>query len=482
LNIKMSKTLTTVLIAIFLASTVYFIIPAHAAAGSVSIINAADGSSNFNFTTAQKNVGDTFLINITLINGANISTWQIAIQWDNSLLNFVSMVLPADNIFWNKSAVQSPPDNSTPGLVVMGANVGAGQTPFFGSGRIAQLTLKIVSAPGPGQSVQSDIKFEGLGIDTFFLDPALGDLSGNYDWNPALYKYSSTQQAQVHDVAVTKVTPAGTSVINGSSLNIAVIVANTGNFAETFPVQVTANGTNVDANQTATNLASGASTTLTFVWNTTGWTLGDYQIKAFADLSGDPTPADNTVIYGIVHVVTAGAGHDVGILNIVPKNPAAIGQGYPLNVSVTLTNDGIGGFSETFDVKIFANGTQAAPTQTVSNLGPGQNATLVFVWNTTGWTVDNYTLSATADLTGDPTPADNNVTYGNIWVMFTGDLNNDGVVNMKDVAASVAYLQAHGFNSFAGYPYYNPYMDLDGSGRIDIRDLLIIILNFNKHI
>jgi hypothetical protein len=106
---------------------------------------------------------------------------------------------------------------------------------------------------------------------------------------------------------------------------------------------------------------------------------------------------------------------------------------------------------------------------------------LVFVWNTTGWTVANYTLSATADLTGDPTPADNDVIYGNIWVMFTGDVNNDGVVNMKDVAASVAYLQAHGFNSFAGHPNYDPYMDLDGSGRIDIRDLLIIILNFNKH-
>jgi len=165
-------------------------VPVHAA-GTVTITNAADGSSSINFTTAQKNVGDTFVVNITLSNGANIATWQLALQWNNSLLHFVSMSLPADNIFFNKGPVVSPPDNSTPGLVVMGAAVSAGQTPFNGSGRIAQLTLKIVAAPKPGHSVETDISFEGLSVDTFFLDPSLTDLTGNYTWTKAQYTYTA---------------------------------------------------------------------------------------------------------------------------------------------------------------------------------------------------------------------------------------------------------------------------------------------------
>jgi parallel beta-helix repeat protein len=57
-----------------------------------------------------------------------------------------------------------------------------------------------------------------------------------------------------------------------------------------------------------------------------------------------------------------------------------------------------------------------------------------------------------------------------------GDINADGTVNMKDVATAVL-----AFNSFPGQPRWNYHADLDSSGRVDTRDILIILLNYGKH-
>lgn len=188
MKIKLGKILTYVLVTVFLASTVYITIPVHAA-GTVNILNAADGSSNFNFTAGQKNVGDTILMNITITGASDISTWQAGIQWDNTVLNFVSMTLPSDHIFANKYPVPSPPDVSVPGLVVMGVTIGPGQTGFSGGGRLAQLTLNITKIPGAGQTIESDIGFEGITSDTFIM-VGLTDVSADYSFNNAHYKYT----------------------------------------------------------------------------------------------------------------------------------------------------------------------------------------------------------------------------------------------------------------------------------------------------
>jgi parallel beta-helix repeat protein len=64
----------------------------------------------------------------------------------------------------------------------------------------------------------------------------------------------------------------------------------------------------------------------------------------------------------------------------------------------------------------------------------------------------------------------------NPYVFLLGDLNHDVKVNLKDVMAAV-----QAFNSFPGQPRWNPDADIDNNGRVDMRDLLIIVLNFNKH-
>ena len=475
---KPSKILACVLVAMFLASIIYITVPAHAAK-TVNIVNAVDGSNEFNFTTAQKSVGDTFVVNITITDAVEISSWQVGIQWDPALLDFDRFVVPTDHIFATMNPITAGPDSSTPGLAIYSAAAGFGKGSFNGTGRLAQLTLKIKQGVGAGQSVECNISFEGMGVDTFILDLNGGDLTSSYTFNTAHYKYSGPAgPAQTHDIAVTNVAPSSTSVIENASLNINVTVANNGDFTETFDVGVKANGTNVALNQTVTNLASHANTTLTFAWNTTTFAVGSYSIVAIAGpVAAETNTADNSRSGGIVQIVVPSADHDVEVTTVAPIN-TAIGQGFMLNVSVTVANNGL--FTETFDVAIHANGTQAASSQNVANLNAGQNTILIFQWNTTGWTIGNYTLSATATpVPGEPDTTDNSLVFGNINVMLLGDANGDGIVNMRDISY---FITSHVFNAFAGLPRYNPQMDIDASGRIDTRDLLIIAINFGKRL
>ncbi|MDP4179552.1 MAG: carbohydrate-binding protein [Bacillota bacterium] len=59
--------------------------------------------------------------------------------------------------------------------------------------------------------------------------------------------------------------------------------------------------------------------------------------------------------------------------------------------------------------------------------------------------------------------------------IFTGDLNNDGVVNMADVI-----ILAGSFNSVRGDTKYNPLYDANGDGSINMADVVIIAGKFNS--
>lgn len=59
--------------------------------------------------------------------------------------------------------------------------------------------------------------------------------------------------------------------------------------------------------------------------------------------------------------------------------------------------------------------------------------------------------------------------------MILGDLNGDGVVNLKD-----AMLAAHAFGSSSGDPNWNRDADLDGNGTINVIDLILLAINFGR--
>jgi hypothetical protein len=162
---------------------------------------------------------------------------------------------------------------------------------------------------------------------------------------------SSGNSTLVHDVAVTNVAPVNMglspSVANDSSVDISVTVLNTGAFTESFDVGVFANSTSAAPNQTVTNLGPEEQTSSTFVWNTTGWTLGSYVLSATAYLPGDPTPSDNSMVYpyGIVHVVTDEAAYELQHQNTTLfTDPSAVestslGQDFTVNIKISNVNN-----------------------------------------------------------------------------------------------------------------------------------------------
>lgn len=174
---KFSKVSSYVLIAMLLLGVFFVAVPGVKAAPTVmSVVNPLDGTNNFFFTNIQKNVGDTFDINITITDVAELSGWQSGISWDPSLLDFFAFNLPADNVLAYGGPI--PAYSIVPGYFVGGANLGASATHnFTGSGRLGVLTLKLLQAGGvnPPTSVACPLAFQSIGFDTFLLS-GLGGL------------------------------------------------------------------------------------------------------------------------------------------------------------------------------------------------------------------------------------------------------------------------------------------------------------------
>jgi hypothetical protein len=91
----------------------------------------------------------------------------------------------------------------------------------------------------------------------------------------------------------------------------------------------------------------------------------------------------------------------------------------------------------------------------------------------------NYTIEAEATIVPyEYNITDNIFVDGLFKVRLLGDVNDDGLVNLKDVfAASLA------FGSHAPPPVdprWNPYADMNNDGRIDLKDYFITVLNFGR--
>ena len=91
-----------------------------------------------------------------------------------------------------------------------------------------------------------------------------------------------------------------TIVGQGYELPISVLTANQGDLAETFNVTIYANTTEI-GEQTLT-LSNGSSTTVSFVWNTNGFTYGNYSITAQAFVPGQTSTASESVVDPVVIV------------------------------------------------------------------------------------------------------------------------------------------------------------------------------------
>jgi KaiC/GvpD/RAD55 family RecA-like ATPase len=235
--------------------------------------------------------------------------------------------------------------------------------------------------------------------------------TSQFDFKADLIKYEVTS-APPHDITVLNVTHSPTSVYPGEIVRINVTVKNEGGTTENFNVTVYYNNTPIEE-QTVSGLAPSANITLTFNWNTTGVSPSTYTIKAIADIVlGETDTADNTYLDGYVEVK---AIRDIAVISVT-ASPTTVTTGQNVNISVVVKNEGL--VSETFNVTSYCNNTVIG-TQTLANLDAGANRTLLFVWNTTGVSMDNYVIKAVAsNVTGETDTDDNTFIDGAVKVLM----------------------------------------------------------------
>jgi hypothetical protein len=168
------------------------------------------------------------------------------------------------------------------------------------------------------------------------------------------------------------------------------------------------------------------------------------------------------------------SAHDVEITSVDTAKDSGrtvIGQGFSTNISVAMKNFGI--YSESVNTTAYVN-TTAIATQSVI-LESGVFTNITFAWNTTGFAYGSYTISANVTLApGETNSWTGPFIYGTVKVTIPGDINGDGVVNLKDITLiALHWLQK--------VPPAPANADINGDGVINLKDVTIIALNWLKH-
>ncbi|HJW98459.1 MAG TPA: NosD domain-containing protein, partial [Candidatus Bathyarchaeia archaeon] len=205
---------------------------------------------------------------------------------------------------------------------------------------------------------------------------------------------------------------------------------------------------------------------------------GPYQNESGRDGIGDSPYAIDLNSTDHYPLISLWAPPDIAVTNLATSK-TVVGQGYAIMVNVTFGNRGEK--IESFNMITSANSTVIDSEPITLAM---VNRTLVLKWNTTSFAFGNYTMSAYAEpLPAETSVLDNTFTLNiAIHVGVPGDVSGstpgvyDGTTNIRDIQYLIVQ-----FGTFPVSAKWNPNADINGDGRVDMRDIQIAILNFNKH-
>jgi hypothetical protein len=165
-------------------------------------------------------------------------------------------------------------------------------TAFVNSEAIGQRTATL----NPGYSTVSPFTWDttGYGKGEYTVSATASTVPGETD--TANNNMTASQTVAIltpgHDIAVTNVRPSKTVVGQGFCMFINITVSNFGRYSETFNTTTSANDTVIYTNSVA--LASGFNALQSFVWNVSGFSIGNYIIKSYAEpVGGETNTTDN---------------------------------------------------------------------------------------------------------------------------------------------------------------------------------------------
>lgn len=221
--------------------------------------------------------------------------------------------------------------------------------------------------------------------------------------------------SEKHDVAVTSVGVSTSRTYVGTSIEIAVEVANLGWFTETFNTSVYYESIRISTKKVS-SLGSGLNTALTFTWDTVSMKAGNYTVWAFAEyVPEEVNVANNILADGNVTLLPRPTVemHDIAVSGVFPSR-TAVYLGEIVDINVVVENEGT--YFESFTVAALHDHV-IIERIIVSSLAPGSEKTLVFHWNTQSMMEGNYTLSAEAStVPGEVDIENNRFVDGVVWV------------------------------------------------------------------
>jgi len=162
--------------------------------------------------------------------------------------------------------------------------------------------------------------------------------------------------------------------------------------------------------------------------------------------------------------------HDLGITSVTTSK-TVVGQGYNVPIDVIVFN--YSNNTEAFNLTIYANTTTIGAIDHIELVGR-RSATITFAWNTTGFALGNYTISAYAiPVLGETETSDNMLEGNTLAVTIPGDLNDDVTVNYKDLS-----ILAPSYGSNPTRPNWSSNADINGDNKINYKDLYILATNY----
>jgi len=176
------------------------------------------------------------------------------------------------------------------------------------------------------------------------------------------------------------------------------------------------------------------------------------------------------------------ASHDLGLTYIGSSTQkTVVPQGFKLTISVYVMN--YGDNSEILNVSTYVNNTVIGETTNYA-LANEDSTTLNITWDTKGFAMGNYTMSAYVQpVLGETDMSDNNLAEGWMTLTIPGDLNGDLNVSLADL---VILANAYGTNASLGIAgtglhEYNPNADIDGNYIVGLSDLVILAQHYRQH-
>ncbi len=237
-------------------------------------------------TTAIKYAVDRGVI--VVVAAGNSGSSGVSIPGCISYSTTVGAVDSSDRIA-SFSGIGNAVDITAPGVNILSAWLGSGYAYASGTSMATPVvsgTVALIKFAHPDYTVaqMQDALFKNA------KDLGIAGKDSTYGWG-RVDAYGAA--AMTHDVAISSIS-APSSVVQGTTINISVNVANQGTQPESFTVNVTDSTELVTIGSQGVILNAGSSTILTFNWNTSGSLPGSHTINAAASsVPGETNTANN---------------------------------------------------------------------------------------------------------------------------------------------------------------------------------------------